>query len=78
MHTCNLFDSTDLNELEQDEPKPLVEIHSDDNKNYDIQLVPNLGQHRFATGPRYREEFIKIAPAENLGYRTSGVLGRTH
>lgn len=67
----------DLNELEADEPKPLVHIHSDDNKNYEIQLVPNLGQHRFATGPRYLEDFLKIRPAENLGYHTSGVLGES-
>lgn len=73
----NSFHSTDLNELEPDEPKPLVQIQSDDNKNYDIQLVPNLGQHRFATGPRYTENFLKILPATNLGYHTSGVLSES-
>lgn len=73
----NLIFFTDLNELEPDEPKPLVQIHSEDNKNYDIQLVPNLGQHRFATGPRYTEDLLKIIPAVHLGYHTSGVLSKT-
>lgn len=73
---CNLLQLTDLNELEPDEPKPLVQIQSDDNKNYDIQLVPNLAQHRFATGPRYTEDYLKINPAAYLGYHTSGVLSK--
>lgn len=66
---------SDLNELELDEPKPLVQIHRDGDKGYDIQLVPNLGQDRFATGPRYTEDMLKILPAQYLGYHTSGVLG---
>lgn len=70
------FNSIDLNELEPDEPKPLVQIQSVDNESYDIQLVPNLGQSRLATGPRYTEKFLRIHPAEQLGYHTSGVLGK--
>lgn len=64
----------DLNSMELDEPKPLVQINSDDNKNYSIQLVPNLAQDLLATGPRYTTDLLKMIPAEPLGFHTSGVL----
>ncbi|XP_031625756.1 mitochondrial mRNA pseudouridine synthase Trub2 isoform X2 [Contarinia nasturtii] len=63
-----------LNSLELSEPKPLVQITSADNKNYSIQLVPNLGQDILATGPRYTEKMLRISPADHLGANTS-VLG---
>lgn len=62
--------------MELDEPKPLVQINSNENKGYDIQLVPNLGQHILATGPRYTPEQIKLYPAITPGYYTSGVMSK--
>lgn len=60
--------------MELDPPKPLVQINSNDNKNYSIQLVPNMAQDVLATGPRYTKELLKILPAHPLGFHTSGVL----
>lgn len=60
--------------MELEEPKPLVEINSNDNKSFEIQLVPNMGQNLLATGPRYTEDMLKIVAADQLGYHASGVL----
>lgn len=62
--------------MELDKPKPLVQIDSVDNKNYSVQLVPNLGQDVLATGPRYTRDMLKIAAADHLGIHTSGVLSK--
>lgn len=69
------MESVDLNSMELDEPKPLLEIRSTDNKNYSVQLVQNLAQDILATGRRYTEDMLKIAPAHYLGVHTSGVMG---
>lgn len=61
--------------MELDEPKPLVQIASNDNKNYEIQLVRNMGQDILATGRRYTEDMLRISAADHLGYHCSGVLG---
>lgn len=60
--------------MQLDEPKPLVQISSENNKDYEIQLVPNMGQDILATGPRYTEDMLRIAAADHLGYHASGVL----
>lgn len=70
------FFFVDLNEMTLNEPKPIVQIDSNNNGRYSIQLVPNLGQHILATGPRYNVDQLKIIAAHHLGYFTSGVLGR--
>lgn len=62
--------------MELDEPRPLVQIESADNKNYSIQLVPNLGQDILATGRRYTEDMLKMSAADMLGVNTSGVLSK--
>lgn len=61
--------------MQLDEPKPLVQIESDGNRKYSVQLVPNYGQDILATGPRYTNDMLKISPADHLGLHTSGVLG---
>lgn len=60
--------------MELDEPKPLVQIESNDNKNYSIKLVPNIAQDILATGPRYTTEMLNFYPANALGLHTSGVM----
>lgn len=72
----NRIQIADLNSMQLDEPKPLVQINSKDNKNYEIQLVPNMGQDLLATGPRYMNDMLRIVPAHQLGYHSSGVLGK--
>lgn len=62
--------------MQLDEPKPLLQIDSLDNKNYSVQLVPNYGQDILATGPRYTQDMFKIFAADHLGFHTSGVLGK--
>lgn len=61
--------------MELDEPKPLVQIESNDNKNYSIQLVPNIAQDILATGPRYTTDMLRVLPTNALGLHTSGVMG---
>lgn len=61
--------------MEQEVTKPLVQIESTDNKNYSINLVPNLSRDILATGPLYTDDMLKMLPADALGYHTSGVMG---
>lgn len=60
--------------MELDEPQPMVQIDSEDNKNFQIKLVPNLAQHTLVTGPRYTHDTLKIMAADQLGNNTSGVM----
>lgn len=77
MWNGNQLHETDLNSMKLEEPKPLVQIDSTDNKNYSVQLVPNVGQDILATGPRYTQDMLKITAADHLGVHTSGVLSKT-
>lgn len=64
--------------MELDTPQPLVQINSTDNKNYSIQLVPNIARDILATGPLYTRDLLKIKSADHLGVHTSGVLSTMH
>lgn len=59
-----------------DEPPQIVQIDSPDNKNFEVNLVPNLAQHILASGPLYTNDSLKIIEAHSLGYNTSGVLSK--
>lgn len=60
--------------MELDEPPPIVRIASKNNKEFEINLVPNLAQNVLSIGPRYTIDSIKACPAEKLGFNTSGVM----
>lgn len=60
--------------MELEEPKPLVQIESDDNKNYSIDLVPNLSRDILATGPLYTNDRLRMSVADMHGVHTSGVM----
>lgn len=62
--------------MEMEEPNKIVQIESADNKSFEVKLVENLAQHVLAVGPMYTEESLRILPAHNLGFNTSGVLSK--
>lgn len=61
--------------MEIETPESIVQIESSDNKNFEINVIPNIAQHILSVGPSYTTDSFKFKAANVLSANMSGVLG---